>query len=229
MDWKVPATIIILAVIVGVGVLPLISPEFNQKLRGHLSEFSSLSDLLRNFFPDRADYEAKIIFSMSVNDFPIVKTRTPVTITIDSPHPYALNLDGKNMSAVGRITLKDFKGEINLRGGSITGTAQSVSSDSFTLSGKTHVSSDSLFAEEVTIEGLKIAEMSVNGGTLKTDKPQEMEAKIANNAVVRGFMGKLTYKNGIGHFAGSCFEIRANSLVIGGPDSNAKSLQQAFS
>lgn len=218
MDWKIPATVLILLIIVGVGALPLISPEFGETLGGYFSSFSALDDFLGGLFPDDTDYSENVIFSMTVNDFPDIKTRDEVNVVLTSDQPYTLNIDGKELKATDSVTLQDFTGEVSPLSGTITGQIDGISSDSLTLDGKMQVSAANVFLDQITIEHLKISEMTVNGGTLNTLMPQEMEAKITNSATIRGFSGELKYKNGVGQFDGTCSEIKTNGLEIGGEE-----------
>ncbi|MGC9310955.1 MAG: hypothetical protein ACP5E4_04515 [Candidatus Aenigmatarchaeota archaeon] len=218
MDWKIPATLIILAAVVGLGVLPIFSSDFNEKLTDF---FSAISERFGVFFQEKGDFEENVAFTMAVNSFPEIKTRTPTMVHLNSLQPFTLLVDNKEVEASGQIMLNGFAGSINFDEGTISGSAEQVYSSGMNIKGKSAVSATNQIIEEITVNNLKIGELIVNGGILTISSPQEMEAKITNGAVVYGFQGSVAYKDKVATFRGACTKIKTNGLTIGSDAENS--------
>lgn len=217
MDWKIPATILILAFVVVLGVLPIFSPDFNKNIASRFTDIGSGSGSL---FQKAPEFKENVEFSMSVNEFPVIKTLTPVKVYINESQRYAVGVDGKNLSLKGSLILNDFTGEVNLKDGKIEGIALGLESDGFKMEGKSNIEIEEQGLDQVKAAGLMIADFSANNGVLKTTKPQKMEAKLDSAAKVYGFQGSMEYKKGTCEIQGTATMIKANGLTIGVEETN---------
>jgi len=218
MDWKIPATILILAFVVGLGILPIFSPDFDGQVT---DQFGSFNDIFGEVTTQKpTQYEENVVFSMSVKDFPAIKTSTSVDLFVNASHRYELQMDGKNMSLKGPLTMKGFIGDIDPKNGKISGKADSISSDTFSLDGKTTISLDGQNLDEISASGLIISDFTAKNGVLMTtrvqNKTSEMRVPLDNDgARVQGFKGNIQYTDGSYQVSGTSSIITATGLTLG--------------
>jgi len=212
MDWKIPATILILAFVVALGILPIFSPEFNKSVSSHFTNFDSPSGAL---FKKSQEFKPNVEFSMSVSEFPVIKTLTPIKVYINESQRYGIVVDGKNLSLKGNLILNDFTGEINLKDGKIEGVALGMEAEEFKMDGKSNIEIENPTLDQIRTTGLMISDFSANNGILKTTKPQKMEAKLDSAAKIYGFQGSMDYRKGTCDIQGTATMIKANGLTIG--------------
>jgi hypothetical protein len=219
MDWKIPATIIILAFVVGLGILPIFSPDFNGQVTDQFGSFGDIFDEVTST-QKAPQYEENVQFSMSVKDFPAIKTGIPVTLFINSTHRYDLRLDSKNLSLKGPLTMTGFIGDIDPKTGKISGSADSIASDTFSLDGKTSISMENPELDEISASGLMISDFTAKNGVLMTtrvqNKTSEMRVPLDNDgARVQGFKGSIKYSDSTYQISGTSSIITATGLTLG--------------
>ncbi|MBN2094701.1 MAG: hypothetical protein JW727_01510 [Candidatus Aenigmarchaeota archaeon] len=212
MDWKIPATIMILLVILGIGAIPLFSPDFGTSFG---RSFSSIDDIAGSFFEKQLEFEDNVAFSMSAKEVPKINTLLPTTLYLDSSKSYEILTDGKNLTLKGLLTINGFKGDIDFNEGKILGTCDGIETEFFGLDGKMGISIEGQSFDEIAVSDIKITQIDVNDGTISTTRPQVMEAKVDTGAKIYGFVGKITYSKGTAQLEGISSLIKANSLTIG--------------
>jgi hypothetical protein len=217
MDWKIPATILILAFIVGLGILPLFSSDFSSQVTNPLT---SVGDIFGGISQKTPQYEENVHFSMSASDFPTIRTASPVTILVSSNQKYGLILDGKNMSVKGKLSIQNFTGDIDLKAGKLSGSASLIASDNFDLEGKTNLQLENSGLDEIAVSDLMIGEFMAKSGILTTTivqgKASEMRIPLGSDgAKVDGFKGNVSYANNTFYIEGTSSVITATGLTLG--------------
>ncbi len=212
MDWKIPATIVILVVVVSLGVLPFFSTNFSDSLTGF---FSPIKDFFSNIFHREIESGGKVVLYLSTNELGNLKIGIPTNVYFKLNDNYNLIMDDKNLVVKQNLLLKNFTGTINFKNFSISGKVTGISSENFDLEGSSKIQTDNKKFEELTISNLQIAELTINKGKINTEKPRKIEAEIDDTSKLYGFIGTLTYKNNTALFEGNCTKFQMEGLSLG--------------
>lgn len=211
MDWKIPATIIILVAVVSLGVLPFFSTDFSSSLTG---VFSSVRDFFDNVFHRETEFEENVILSLSTTELNELKIGLPTEIYLDLNGDYNLDVDNKDLSVKQNLFLNNFTGTLNFVNFSVFGTVFGISAADFELIGKSKVQITNKNFKELKIFGLQIGELTINKGKIKTESPQKIEAEVEDRIKLYGFKGSLAYKNGVVTFDGSCTKVQTRGFTL---------------
>lgn len=211
MDWKIPATLVILIVVVSLGILPFFSTNFSNSLTGF---FSPIKDFFTNIFHKEAEFKGDVVLSLSTSELDELKIGIPAEIYLKLNEDYSLTVGGKNLTVKQNLLLKNFTGTINFKNFSISGKVLRISSENFDLEGDKIQTNNKNF-EELVISNLQIAELTIFKGKIKTEKPRKIEAEIDDVSKLYGFVGTLNYKNSTGIFKGNCTKVQMKGFSLG--------------
>ena len=212
MDWKIPATILILIVLVSLGVLPFFSPNFSASLT---DMYSSVKEFINKISNKETNFNGNIVLSLSTKELNELKIGFKTKLYLKLKGDYCLNVDNKNLSVKGDLFLNNFTGVINFKNFSISGTALEISAENFKLYGKSKIQANNKNFEKLTISNLKIAELTITKGKIKTTEPRKIEAEIDDLSKVYGFSGTLNYQNNTAVFEGNCTKIQMKEFTFG--------------
>lgn len=213
MDWKIPVTIIILILIISLGLLPFVSPEFSDSLGGVLSPISNFFEKL---FKGETQYEGNgIKMTLMTTDFSEIKVGTPTNINFALNGDFQLKVDNYELTVRNLLFLENFTGEINFDTFTISGRVARISSENFDFNGLFDIDSSSTNFKEISLEGIKISEIIVNQGTLIVESPQKLNMEIEDTLIIYGFNGKLNYGNSTANFDGTCAKIQTGAFTLG--------------
>lgn len=219
MDWKIPATIIILIAVVSLGVLPFFSTDFSNSLTGVFSsvrDFFDNMDFFDNIFHRETEFKENVVLSLSTTKLNELKIGIPTEIYLDLNGNYNLNVDNKNLTVKQNMFLNNFTGTLNFVNFSIAGSVSGISASNFDLYGKSKVWTNNENFEELKISNLQFVELTINKGKIKTESPQKIEAEIEDKIKLYGFKGSMTYKNNTVEFYGSCTKVQTKGFTLGG-------------
>ena len=213
MDWKIPATIIILVVVISLGVLPFFSTGFSNSVTGF---FSPVKDFFSNLFHKEADFGGSVVLSFSTTELSELKIGVPTEVYLKLNGDYGLNIDDKSLVVKQDLLLKNFTGTINFKNFSISGNVMGFSAENFELEGLSKVQTKNKNFEELTISNLQIAELTISKGHIKTEKPRKIEAEIDDTGKLYEFIGTLKYKDNQALFEGNCTKIQMEGFSLEG-------------
>ena len=212
MDWKLPATIIILIAIVSLGLLPSFSSTFSNSLTKF---YSPIKDFLDRILHRQTEFNGGVVLSLSTNELSKLKIGIPAEIFFKLDENYDLKVDGKILKVTKSLTLKNFTGTIDFRNFTISGKVVGISSENFNLEGTSNIQINNKNFDELRISNLKIAELTITRGKIKTEKPRKIEAEIDDRAKLYGFSGTLTYKNNVLLYEGNCKKVQMKGFSLG--------------
>lgn len=212
MDWKIPATIVIIVAIISLGVLPFFSTDFSDSLA---SGFFSVKKFFKDLIPRTYEFEENVILSLSTAELDKLKIGLPTEIDLDLTENYELTVDSKHLTVKKNLVLSNFTGTVIFTNFSISGSAMKISIENFELEGKSKIQTTDSNFDKLRIANLQLAELTVNKGTMSIESPQKIEAEVEDTINLYGFKGTLTYENDIAVLEGSCTKIQTKGFTLG--------------
>ncbi len=212
MDWKVPATIVIIIAIISLGVLPFFSTGFSDSLA---SGFFSAKKFFKDIIPKTYEFEENVILSLSTAELGKLKIGIPTEIDMDLTDTYELTMDSDNVKVKENLVLSNFTGSVDFSNFSISGSALKISVENFEIERKSKIRTTDRNFNKLRITNLQLAELTVNKGRMIIKSPQKIEAEIENTITLYEFKGALTYENDTAVLEGSCAKIQTKGFTIG--------------
>jgi len=213
MDWKLPATAIILLIIVSMGSLPFFMPKYREPLT---NIFDSIEKILNRVFSKETPFEGNINFYLEVDNFSEINFGNPVDIFVENKDNYIFKVDGHEITIKKNFEISNFTGIINFKDCVISGSAFKLESDDFRISNSLKLTTvNTTQCSKMVVDNIKIAELSFNSGYIEIEKPQKIEAEINNSIILSGVQGSIRFENNSLKFNGICTKIKSNGFEIG--------------
>jgi len=212
MDWKIPATIIILTVVISLGLIPFFSPEFSSSVGGL---FDGVEGMFKKIFEKEHEFTGEIVFTLSTRNLSKIKIGTPTKMKIEVKKPYTFAIDDREFTVKDPITFTNFTGIIDFENFFFSGNVLGISTKSFEMKGGAKVSSFENDFSNLSVENIKLGELTLTNGEINTESPQKLNAKINETIKIYGFNGILIYKNRIITFVGNCTKLETKSFSLG--------------
>jgi len=216
MDWKVPITIVILAFIVSLGMLPFFSSEFSGTIGDILSSFKNLFGNLPIIFEKEKKFNGSIEFSLSTENFNnLLKINIPSNIQINVDEEYNLKIDEKKIILRDDFNIYNFTGAVSFKDFLISGECLKISTKNFEMEGKSKIVILEKNFKAMKIENLKIGELILDSGKIRIENPQKINAELNNKIRLYGFTGNLIFKNNTVTLEGNCTRIESENFSFG--------------
>jgi uncharacterized protein YxjI len=215
MDWKIPATIVILTFIVSLGLIPFFSPEFSTSIGGILDSFKNLLGNLPSLFEKEKKFNGSIKFSLSTKEFDNLKIGIPANIHVDVEKEYKLKVDKKNLILKEDFDIYNFTGLVALKDFLISGECFKISTKNFEIEGKSKVMMLEKNFESLLIKNLKIGELTLDNGNISIESPQKISAELDNKIKLHEFQGDLMFENSTITLEGNCSKIETEGFSFG--------------
>jgi len=212
MDWKIPATIIILALVVSAGIIPFFSPEFSNILEKILDSFKKLSGL--KLFEKEEIFNGSIEFSLSTREFDNLKIASG-NIKVDTDGNYTVKIDGKKLILKEGFEIHNFTGLVEFKNFLISGECSKISTKNFEIEGKSKIVALEKNFKTLTIENLKIGELDVDGGNITIKSPQKISAELSEKIRLYKFKGSLIFEKDIITLSGNCTKTESRGFNFG--------------